>query len=597
MASIQVLPATGGQNQHAYSRLPVPLKFKATTEETFPPDSTPLKVPTFIQNSNHYVLVRSLASLWNLPSSYQVISKLYKGSQVPKKKFLNLSTKELNEALVEHGLIPHEDINRRQFFVSVSFVYLILEDKLVLVGQDALINSEKRKRPVIAPQDDDTITVSQVFPQYGRVDSTTPLDHAAFLALTPLTKLLVYKHEGNYRRVYGTSLSSTERELIVTANNYTAYPRIKEAVQDLVEPITQTSSLKKPLGRSKKQAGVADPNTLDVAENILPGNGQIPDFLVSPICKVPNYFVTNGQMSSAQQNILFNSQFPHLQDLKLKFPENPQMSRQVQQFLLNNEQDNFSSKYFYYKSYRGPGSGNYKDAALVNRINKIRTFTAELAPKDNSTTHLPSNRVRKPGRRLNRPVKGLTHDFYSPENVEVSVDKQRKFTEDFVNLEMLHNTVLFNLLVNCYREVAGDMWNRYYKFKQVDFEKLYLIDRANERMRERDALLLKEKEQYELIEGPKEPFRPSLRLVELLRPDPTNRFTPPLDHPEIMSKLPLELRGIEGRPETALSRPIRYTAAYPDRQFMEVLNQIEVIKLPNANSLGWDNIKKYREDN
>lgn len=632
MASIQILPATGGQNKHGFSRLTVPVKFNPPSDNAVLPDSLPLRTVSFIFNNNHYVLTRHLAALWNYPSSYQVIAKILKGSAVSKDHFLHESTSQLNSAFVDNELILPHDANKKQFYISVPFIYLILDDKLALVGTDSFINNEKRKRPVILPLDDETITVSQVFPQYGKVESTIPLDHASFLALTPLTKLQVYKHEGNYRRVFGTALSANERELLITANNITQYHPSNDGITDLVEPITQTSSSKKALGRSKKQAGLVDPNTLDVSENILPGNGQIPDFQVTPICKVPNYFVTNGQMSAAQQNALFNTQLPHLHDLKLEYEKTTNIPKEVQQLLLNNDQDNFSSKYYYYKSYRGPGSGNYKDAALVNRINKIRTFTAELAPKNNSITHLPSAKVTKPlKRRFNRPVKGLTHDFYSPENVEITVDRQRKFTEDYVNLEMLHNNILFNLLVNSYREVLGEVWRRYYDFKLIDFEKLYSMEKVEERNKRRETLLAAEKQRYEMqlrqvtearqkaeehrqaieageiqepmdmetsreLNEPMKPFIPSRELQELMRPDPTRRFTLPSEHPEIMRTLPVELRGETGALESALSKPIRYTVAYPDRQFLEALNQIEVIKLPNANSIGWDNIKKYRSN-
>lgn len=537
-------------------------------------------------------MVKHLALLWNYPSSYQLIAKFVKRTGVTKNEFLKLSDELLNNALLESNLVSTAEAKQKLFYVDLEFVYSVVVNKNVLIGEaEESSETETRKRPVIKNFEDDLITVSQVFPQYGQVEATTPLTHATFLCLNPITKLQVYKHDGNYRRVYGTSVSAQERELINAANNYTLYNPTKAEADVSVEASTGS---KKPLGRQKRHVGSVDPNMLDVTENILPGCGLIPEFNVSALCKVPNYFVTNGQMSSAQQNALFNPQKPHLSSLQYKFTETGKMPKQLQQLLLKNDQEAYHSKYYYFKSYRGPGSGNYKDAALVNRINRIRKFTPESAPKSNAVTHTPANKVMKPSRkRFDRAIKGLVHDFYSDDNVEIVMERQRRFTEDFTNLEMLHNNVLFNLLVNSYREVAADTWKCFYKFKMIDFEKMYNMEQTEIRNKRRNELLVK---QAELQQKSSTQLPPPTELAELLRPDLTLRFTLPSQHQEIMEKLPVELRGEEEQdPETSLSKPIRYVATYPDKNIPEILNQVEVVKLPNANSLAWDNIKKYRD--
>lgn len=569
---------------HGYSRLRVAVELTAP-EETGYSLSLEFKVPYFTLDSE-YVLVKDLAQLWNYPSSYQLVARLVKFTGVPKKNFLKASDAELNSLLLENSLISKKDASTQLFYVALLFIYLVVSNKEVLVGNAAENDLETRRRPVLQ-LDEDLITVSQVFPSYGNVDSTTPLNHATFVSLNPVTKLQVYKHEGNFRRVYGTTLSSNERELVSRTNNYTLY----DANQSEEQKEEQRNS-KKPLGRAKRHVGSIDPNTLDVTENILPGSGLIPEFNVGAICKVPNYFVMNGQMSSAQQNALFNPQKPHLNTLQYKFTDNSKMSKQLQQLLINNDQEAYHSKYYYFKSYRGPGSGNYKDAALVNRINKIRVFTPESTPKTNAITHLPASKVIKPSKkRFDRPIKGLVHDFYSNDNVEIVLERQRRFTEDFTNLEMLHNNVLFNLLVNSYREVANDTWKNYYRFKMLDFEKMYLIEQNERRAIRRNELLAK---QNALQQKLSVPIHPSPELTELLRPDLTHRFTLPSAHREIIEQLPVELRGDNGDNASSLSKPIRYLATYPDKAIPEILNQVEIIKLPNANSLAWDNIKKYR---
>lgn len=589
MALSVVWPNNPAPN-HGYTRIRVPVEFTTPDSSGFTP-SLVFKVPYFVYEGKERVLVKHLAQLWNYPLSYQVIAKLVKRTGIAKKDLYLESDEPLNAALMAANLVSHKEATRKLFYMDLLLVFLVVANKDVLVGElPAESVVETRKRPSAKTIEDDMITVSQVFPQYGQVEATTPLTYATFLCLNPLTKLQVYRHDGNYRKVYGTSLSAQERELIFSTNNFTTYDASKTE-ESSGSDVSSSSS--KPLGRQKRQVGRVDPNTLDVTENILPGCGLIPEFNVNALCKVPNYFITNGQMSSSQQNALFNPPKLHLSDLNLKFSENSKASKQVQQILLNNDQEAYHSKYYYFKSYRGPGSGNYKDAAMVNRINRIRQFTPQSAPKSNAVTHIPAHRIMKPpSKRFNRVIKGLTHEFYSADNVEVVLERQRRFTEDFTNLEMLHNNVLFNLLVNSFREVSGDTWKCFYKFKRINFEKLFNIEQTDIKNKRRNELLVKQAESQQKS-GTQLP--PSPELAELLRPDLTLRFTLPSQHHEIMEKLPVKLRGENKEPVSDLSKPIRYVATYPDKNMPEILNQIEVVKLPNANSLAWDNLKKYRD--
>lgn len=592
MSSVTVVAATGSSNIHGYSRAVVKVNFQPPQEKPEFNLSLPFKVGYFAFDNDEYVLVNLLAKLWNYPSSYQVIAKIVKNTGTPKADFLHKTDEDLNILLLAEDFITPTEARSQLFYISLRFIYSIIGNTNVLVGhEDVVTNTAIRQRPIIPPSDNDTITINQVFPHYGHEDAI-PKDHATFTTLTPLKKLQVYKHEGNYRRVYGTSLSSHERELILRSNNYAAFNPSQAVDADSVD---QSVVAKKPLGRSSRHVATVDPNSLDVSENILPGNGAIPEFLVGPLCKVPNYFVSNGLMNS-QQTALINRHKLHLTDLKLNFSDS-KGSKQLLLLFMNNDQDAFLSRYYYFKSYRGPGSGNYKDAALVNRINKIRMFNPDSSPSSNAVTHLPPRKVQKPLRkRFDRPVKGLIHDFYTPDNVDVTVNRQRQFCEDFENMEMLHSTVLFNVLANSYRELSQLTWANFYKFRMIDFEKLYAIHRSDKKRQRKEELLSEyEKSRRDAESRGLAPPQATRELAELMKPDITDRFTLPTDHVEIMRKLPLELRGDSDDPASQISKPIRYVATYPDKQIPEVLNQVEVVKLPNANLLAWDNIKKYRE--
>lgn len=587
--SIEIKRASKFPPTHGYSRIRTQVIIQAPVDEPIP-SSIEFKLPVFVYHGTSYVLVRDLAKLWNYSSSYHILSKIVSHTGVEKRAFLQTSDSKLNSVLLQQQLIDEAEANTKLFYVELAFIYLIVSNKEALCRglDDVDLVPETINHPVIQNAEEDLITVSQVFPQYGAVETLTPLDHGTFLCLNPLTKYLVYKHEGTYRRVFGNSISAQERELLFASNNYTKLAASEPERLELAEVVSN----KKPLGRLKRNVGNVDPNLLDPAENILPGCGLIPEFNVGTLCKVPNYFVTNGQMSAAQQNAMFNPQRAHLTSLKLKFNDSSKMSKLLQQLLYSSDQDAYHSKYYYFKSYRGPGSGNYKDAALVNRINRIRRFTPDSAPKTNNVTHVSANKVTKPLKdRSSRPIKGLVHQFFSDDNVEIVLERQRRFTEDFTNLEMLHNVVLFNLLINSYREVSADTWKCFFKFKSTDYEKLYLIQQAEVRNKRKAELLA---QQAKAQEGSLTQLKPTAEMVDLLRPDVTLRFTLPNQHHEIMEKLPVELRGDDGEEEHSLSKPIRYATTYPDKTAPEILNQVELIKLPNANSLGWDNIKKYR---
>jgi hypothetical protein len=83
------------------------------------------------------------------------------------------------------------------------------------------------------------------------------------------------------------------------------------------------------------------------------------------------------------------------------------------------------------------------------------------------------------------------------------------------------------------------------------------------------------------------------------------RFDKPTAHPEILRQLPLELRddtmlnsrwpGTTADDIPVIKDVLNYTLQLPDPTNPQYLTQVDVIKIPNANNIGWDNMKKYRE--
>ena len=92
--------------------------------------------------------------------------------------------------------------------------------------------------------------------------------------------------------------------------------------------------------------------------------------------------------------------------------------------------------------------------------------------------------------RYNKSLKGLVHEKFDKNFVEYLLSEQRKYTEDYSNLEILHNSLQFNVLLNTYRGVAQETWNNYYKFKLIDFEQLKALQMEANELEERKLMLL-----------------------------------------------------------------------------------------------------------
>ncbi|EGW33929.1 uncharacterized protein SPAPADRAFT_49025 [Spathaspora passalidarum NRRL Y-27907] len=542
---------------------------------------------------------------------------------------------------------------------------------------------------------DDIITVSQAFPQFGIVDSVVQFNHAQFNSLNPLTKLNYYKtlpSSSLHKFLPNNKLTFSERELLLTSHNY--YSNDSEDSKKQQQQI-ERKLFRKPIGKSKKHNIHVDPNTIDLNESVIPGQGYIQEFNINHICKVPNYYITSNHQPAASASTPDGLASPgqpaasigkiNMKKLKLNstsnssflFNDNIKMSKNIQQLIFSNDSDNYHhAKYYYTKSYRGPGSGNYKDAALMNKINKIK-LTNDPIKK------IHKKKISTIKSRYNHSLKGLLHEKFNNQLVETVFAKQRKFTEDYSNLEMLHNNLQFNVLLNTYRHISNQTWKNYFKFKTTDFEQLKAsqveqreielrkqaienhnqwIEQEKNRQEQIKLILDQERAEFESLQrehiqkqksieekkrqrqledtfndpfisdsnkesaGEEEQYealnqefqQKQLELSkkfeakkrEFLAPIPPpvpvetpqfdiiNRFSLPTIYPEIVKNLPLELRqeSIEKDDVPSIKKPIRYISTYAQEGIKnpEFVTKVEMIKLPNANSVGWDNLRKFK---
>lgn len=695
-------------------------------------DKTNFAVPIFMINNVEYVLVKDLAYYWGFPSSYQLIAKLIKLRSIDRSQILKTDI-PLNQQLLASKLINEVEAKVDLFYVSLPLVYSKIEEKNLFYAEDEMnvdnskldtkpqdtrgdnlgiedIQKENEATNEIDDDDnedeievddleddenstvksigankagikntserpyinDDRVTIGQVFQQSG-TNSTTPMTHASFNSINAMSKLNYYKNFGlsGFRFLPNNKLSFAERDLVLNTNNF-----IDIHIDDELKPKVEEKrkSFRKPIGKSKKHNLQIDPNTIDLAESVIPGQGYIPDFSINHICKVPNYYVTSNHQSLAQSfntknlNSSSNSSFLFNDSVRIK-------SKNIQQLVFSNDSDHYNhSKYYYTKTYRGPGSGNYKDAALMNKINKLH-FSSHGRPSHKKKI---SNNDR-----YNKSLKGLVYEKFDKNFVENLFAEQRKYAEDYSNLEMLHNNLQFNVLLNSYRDMAQETWNNYYKFKLIDFEQLRALQTEKEEIEERKkaverhnnwieeeklrqeklrALFEEERKEFEDLQNDTAEKRKELeeknrrrqleaslsdtfgnndddesdevseisnieqnfetkrdelkekfdqRKQELINqippPQPIEtpqlelgaKFTLPTAYPEIMRNLPLELRTStqDSKDDIPLiKKPIRYVTAYPEGLNPEFLTRIEIIKLPNANAVGWDNLKKYKTE-
>ena len=91
-------------------------------------------------------------------------------------------------------------------------------------------------------------------------------------------------------------LSFAERDLVLSTNNFNDI-HIDEETKPKIEEKRKVSVNQL---ENQKHNLLIDPNSIDLAESVIPGQGYIPDFSINHICKVPNYYVTSSHQSLAQ---------------------------------------------------------------------------------------------------------------------------------------------------------------------------------------------------------------------------------------------------------------------------------------------------------
>lgn len=529
-----------------------PVEFLSTPDSSdYKTDLSSFFVPIFEVNSTHYVLLKHLSELWNYPSSYQLLCKLIKTTSLSKKSFKK-TDKLLNEQLGENGLI--DDANVSYYYIELLNIYTSLKSKSLLAydEEEETNFSKEKSEDATDEKNDEKISVSQVFPSYGFINSTLELKHATFNSLTNLSKFNFFKVTENYAYLPHSKLLPSELESLYNVNDYA---KLEVSKPDL---IIQNIKKRKPLGKPRKNATNIDVNNLELKDILIPGQGFIQEFNINHLAKVANYYIKSQLDQPPPANPAVNNSFFHIPK-----KNESKVSKSLSQLVFNNDFDNLSyNKYFYTKTYRGPGSGNYKDASLVNRINKIPTFSD--ANKRARIRHLK----QIPKKKFKMHVKGLTHEKFNRSYVDHILRRQKEQVFDHENMEMLHNTLQFNLLLNTYRDISSDTWDNYYKFKSTDFEQIA------------EAKATENLNQQSQSSGLGGVGVGSRRLLQ--------RFSLPQNYREITRKIPLELR-------EDMKNPLYFNMKTSDSNNEQYLTNIDIIKLPNANMLGWDNIKKYRD--
>lgn len=550
--------------------------FREETESTgdFSGLHNACKAPVFLfDDTNWNVLLRDLALLWRHPSSYQVLARM---SNSGVRQQLKRTTIAENRDLVSNGLLTKAEADKHQFYLPLAYVLSILVNRDVLVEDDSTMEvdgPDVQQQPKLAAQavnqhDENRVSLNQVLPQYGDVAATLELNFATFNSLNRISKFNYYKTMPMYQRLLPPSkLPPADLELLAQENDYRALevpepapePEKKGPAKRGRKPLS-----KKPLGKFRKYYTSIDPNTLDLTESLIPGQGYIQEFNINHLCKIPNYYTSRGTQAPA---------------MPVKKPDT-KVLKSVQ-LLANPELDTTLNKYYYTKSHRGVGSGNYKDASYANKLNRIPAARSEIKYSHKNTRQL--QRMRKT--RGDMYIKGLVHEVFHNKVVKEAVAVKRDEVDDASNIEMLHAALQYNVLVNSYREISLETWDRYYEFKMTDFDQLATLRREQIEKQQREAAIRKKSQDPNAVIPP-----------ELLHPRVTvlNNIVTPSTYPEITNKLPLDLRNLDSDTDIQpIKKPIRLTTMYPNPVNPDLAFNVESVRAPNSNSLGWDNMKKY----
>lgn len=536
-----------------------------------------ISIPKFEHDGTYYVFVKDLAKMWGFPSSYQLIKRMVKQTGLPKSEFLLYTNKELNSKFASRGILAEDAVNHRHFYIGLKYLCRIIVDtsflRVVSLEEDDLLAGDP-----LPEHERDILNITQIFPQYRLVDSQLPSTHSAFNCLSSLSKFNFYRSSPGLERFINPSkLTADELELL-----YRKYDPTVIDVGDLnkeQEEREERKRRKKPLGRTKKHHMNIDPNGMDLTEALIPGQGFIQEFNISHICRTPSYFSPSSHGNGTNQLLNSKKSSSH-NSSSLLFGENIKLSKNVQQ-LVNNDNETFShTKYFYSKGHKGLGSGNFKDAAHIQKISEIPTCDSKSVRKhhidDDGLTEVHKKRYKT-------HVKGFVHEKFDKNLVDSVIRQYELSDDDASNLEVLHNNLQYNFFLNSYREIADDTWTNYYKFKQIDFERLTS-----------ESILKKENESIESGHGPAG-IQQGVTSNYLL-----DRFVLPTAFEEIKLNLPVEFREESNESEdnafNALKKPLYFDISYPDINNADLINKVEIIKLPNPNSVGWDNIKKYRRN-
>lgn len=558
-------------------------------------DSIP--VPSFEIDGTFYVLIKDLASKWNYTSSYHLIKKIVK---LGHKSDILTSHRTLTADLLSLKLI---DNFAAHFYISLDKIVSLKNDYADLstrLSRNLSDDDDATTQSLINP---DKVSIGQIFPH-----NPLPQNHSTFDSLTTSSKLRYYKSKEIWKFLPNSKLSFDDRLIVFD------------------------DALKK-----------------ETSDN-LPSQGYVHEFNVSNITKVPNYYMSTDKHRISEKNKFEtkkgsskleseSSKLNSSLDSKELFEYSN--SKNLQLLVNSNDPEaNTLAKYLYTRTYRGPGSGSYKDGAIVNKINRIPLTNENIRKRHKITKEVSSLSKH----RINQNLKGLVYEVFNKYMVDHLLADQRESIEDFQNIEMLHNNLLFNLLLNTYRDTSSSTWRSYYKFKMTDHEQIHAVElrkleeeqkekyeaevqnwkeieskRAGNDMKEMERIqrMNYERQQSKMenlrklqsnpstrtsqlqeLEARYEPqqYQPSRpthppKPVETTNLDILGEFTLPSSHPEIMNSIPLELRGKNG---VSIKGPVSHIKSYPEPTNPQILNRIEIIKLPNLNEIGWENIRRHK---
>lgn len=513
----------------------------------------------------NYFLVKDLAKLWNFSSSYQLIDDILKNTNRSFDSIFCRTTQDINKLLIKKGILKFDEKQISFFYMDVQFLFQIMKNVNILFNlcvddyvenkenssndNSEILNKNKSKK------NKNILDFIQKFNQTcNREFMNLKFDNETFNSLSSLNRFKFCKKNKNDFDLPTFKLSNLQSELCIIKydyfNNSSQYDEL---------------DLKKKSMLLKKVD--SELNNFKSIDTLIIGQGFTHQFDI-------DNFYDNISSFNNDKNAIFKSS-NKLLNKNLKDEKTNQNN--------DSELNNFKNKNIMLKS-----DDNYK-----------------VASKSNKKPINPAFKVYKKVR--HKSLKNLI-------DVKINNDIINYYFNSYLNKTSLNEEEIqidnkfFNKILNKYRMISDKTLKMYYAFKLTDFDQLAFLKLEKKYID--DETGFKSNQITEIEQNNHLPNQNINNSVEFndknkfssVFTNSFNSYAHNLSIKKSLNRLYNDIKSDSSNCNIHMSeklndayvikKPIYNYILYPNSETNEFLTKFELIKIPNANSIGWDNFIK-----